>query len=333
MSSLAVKMRPSTFAEVIGQDAIVNILSKQIYNKAWKNSYLFAGPSGCGKTTMARIMSKVINNSDYPPIEIDAASNNGIDSIRGIIAEAQQTSVVVNYKIFVIDECQQLTKSAWDSALKLIEEPPSHSIFIFCTTNPSKIPDTILSRVQRFDFKKVDAEKISNHLKFILNTQFKEVEYDNCAIQTIAANSNGNVRLSVQNLEKCIDSQTKITCDLVNNLFSYISENTLREFTRAIIDRDLEKCVGVTNIIYNSGQSFQFLKQLISYMIDCILFNSCDGFRAVSYSKESLKTEEFDKKKFKKILNTLMKIREIASDETSELLLKTFIIDECGVEE
>ena len=109
-----------------------------------KNAYLFCGPHGCGKTTVARLFARDINNGEGFPIEIDAASNSGIDNVRNIISDAQQGSVISDYKVFIFDEAHQLSKAAWDAMLKIIEEPPTNVIFIFCTTNPAKIPDTMV---------------------------------------------------------------------------------------------------------------------------------------------------------------------------------------------
>ena len=120
--------------------------------KLWHNAYLFCGPAGCGKTTAARIFANEINNGEGSPIEIDAASNNGVDNIRALITDAQQSAIDCEYKIYIIDEVHMLTTAAWNAALKLIEEPPLNTVFIFCTTNPEKIPDTYYLRVQRFDF-------------------------------------------------------------------------------------------------------------------------------------------------------------------------------------
>ena len=152
-TSLAVQFRPKTFDEVVGQETIIKILKKQVETQQFKNCYLFSGASGCGKTSVARIFAKTINNGVGEPIEIDAASNNGVDNIRNIIEEANKRSLDSDYKVYIMDEAHSLTSQSWQSLLKTIEEPPKYTIFIFCTTNPEKIPETILNRLQKFNFQ------------------------------------------------------------------------------------------------------------------------------------------------------------------------------------
>ena len=152
LESLAVKYRPNSWDEVFGQDVIVEILKKQIETNTIKNAYIFSGASGCGKTTVARIFANEINDHKGLPIEIDGASNNGVDNVKNIINEASQRSLNSEYKIYIIDEAHMLTTPAWNAFLKTIEESPKYTIFIFCTTDPQKIPETIKNRCMRFNF-------------------------------------------------------------------------------------------------------------------------------------------------------------------------------------
>ena len=177
IKSLAVKYRPTTFDDVTEQGSVKIILQEQIDTGTIKNGYLFCGSAGTGKTTCARIFANEINNSRGNPIEMDAASNNSVEDIRNVIAQAQTKSLDSEYKIFIIDEAHALSNSAWQAMLKTLEEPPLKSIFIFCTTDPQKIPKTILSRVQRYDFQRISDEGIVNRLKTILeyeNNEYKE---------------------------------------------------------------------------------------------------------------------------------------------------------------
>ena len=162
--SLAVKYRPKTFEDVCGQSITVQILEKVIEKRAFKNCYLFAGDSGCGKTTLARIFANKINGGVGEPIEIDAASNNGVDNVRAIIESASQRSLVGEYKIFIIDECHSITTQGWQAFLKGIEEPSPFTIFMFCTTEPQKLPIAILNRVQRYNISKIDTQLIKERL-------------------------------------------------------------------------------------------------------------------------------------------------------------------------
>lgn len=169
--ALAIKYRPKTWNDVTEQNSTKIILQQQLEAGEVKNAYLFCGPAGCGKTTCARIFANDINKGEGNPIELDAASNNGVDDVRNIIQQAKTKSLDSEYKIFIIDECHALSNSAWQAMLKIIEEPPAKSIFIFCTTNPERIPKTILSRVQRYDFNRISTDGIINRLQYILEQE------------------------------------------------------------------------------------------------------------------------------------------------------------------
>ena len=158
MTSLAVKYRPTCFSDLTEQKAVVSILTNQIETNTIKHGYLFCGGAGTGKTTSARIFANMINNGSGEPIELDAASNNSVDDIRALTEDAQTQSLDCEYKVFIIDECHSLSNQAWQAFLKTLEEPPAKSIFIFCTTDPQKIPNTILSRVQRYNFSRISHE-------------------------------------------------------------------------------------------------------------------------------------------------------------------------------
>ena len=169
--SLAVKYRPKEFSEAVGQDAIITILEKQLEKRNFKNAFLFCGASGCGKTTVARIFANKINEGYGEPIEIDAASNNGVDNIRDIVSAANERSIDSEYKIYIIDECHTLTPQSWQAFLKCLEEPPKYTIFIFCTTDPQRVPNTILSRVQRYNFQRISHKGIVDRLKYIIEQE------------------------------------------------------------------------------------------------------------------------------------------------------------------
>lgn len=171
VKTLAVKYRPKTWDDVTEQFSIKIILQQQLDSEEIKNAYLFVGPAGCGKTTCARIFANDINKGEGNPIELDAASNNGVDDVRNIIQQAKTKSINSEYKVFILDEVHAFSNNAWQAMLKIIEEPPAKSIFIMCTTDPERIPKTILSRVQRYDFNRISTEGIVNRLKYILEQE------------------------------------------------------------------------------------------------------------------------------------------------------------------
>ena len=171
MQTLAVKYRPKTWDDVTEQYSVCIILKQQLETNTFKSAYLFCGGAGTGKTTCARIFADEINKHLGNPIELDAASNSSVDDVRNIIQQAKTKSLDSEYKVFIIDECHAISNTGWQAFLKLIEEPPAKSIFIFATTNPEKIPKTILSRVQRYDFKRISQQGIVDRLKYVLKEE------------------------------------------------------------------------------------------------------------------------------------------------------------------
>ena len=169
--SLAVKYRPQTWAEVVEQSATKVILQQQLETGDIRNAYLFCGGSGTGKTTCARIFANEINKGKGTPVELDAASNNSVDDVRDIIKQAKLTSLDAEYNIFIMDEVHALSNQAWQAMLKILEEPPAKSIFILCTTEKNKIPKTILSRVQQFNFQRISTNAIASRLTEVLKQE------------------------------------------------------------------------------------------------------------------------------------------------------------------
>lgn len=170
--SLAVKYRPISWDDLIEQDAVKIILKQQLESGSIHSAMLFCGPSGDGKTTTARIFANALNKGKGTPIEMDAASHNGVDDVREISKLASTKTIDGSeYKVFIIDECHSMTSNAWQAMLKLIEEPPAKVVFIFCTTDPQRLPATILSRVQRYNFTKVSEDGIKKRLLQILENE------------------------------------------------------------------------------------------------------------------------------------------------------------------
>ena len=172
--ALATRYRPKTFDDVTEQGSVKTILQQQLDSGEIQHAYLFCGGAGTGKTTCARIFASEINKGKGNPLELDAASNNSVDDVRNIIQQSKVKSMDSEYRIFILDEVHALSSNAWQALLKLLEEPPAKAIFIMCTTNPEKIPRTILSRVQRFDFKRISQQGIVDRLRHIIEEENKQ---------------------------------------------------------------------------------------------------------------------------------------------------------------
>lgn len=285
--SLAVKYRPRTFAETLGQTSILRILQRQLDSNSIANCYLFCGPSGTGKTTSARAFASAINEGKGEPIEIDGASNNGVDAVRSIIDSARERSIDSKYKIFVIDECHAITTQGWQAFLKCIEEPPEFTIFMFCTTNPEKIPDTILNRVMRFNLSKVDTKLIQNRLEYICEqegfTNYTE------ACDFIAKLSNGGVRDAIATLEKCASYDTDLNIENVLSCLGTFSFDSLFNLTGALYNGDEGEALILINDYYNSGNDLKiFIEQYLEFVIDLTKYVI---FRDISMTKIPISLE------------------------------------------
>jgi len=273
LKSLAVKYRPKVFEDVLGQSAVKIILKQQLESGTLPSAMLFCGPSGDGKTTTARIVANVLNKGKGLPIEMDAASHNGVEDAKDIIRMASSQAIDgALYKVIIVDECHSLSNAAWQSLLKTIEEPPARAKFIFCTTDPQKIPATILSRVQRFQFQKVSTKDIISRLEAIIASEGEEspIEYDKSAIQFIAKLADGGVRLAIQYLEKCLAYDNNITTENVVKALNVTNYEDYIGITNLLLDpSDRASLVMRLDEIYASGVDFkQFLKQYVSFILD-----------------------------------------------------------------
>lgn len=280
--TLAVDYRPKSFEDLCEQESIVNILQYQIDEDCPKNAYLFTGPAGCGKTTSARILANALNKGKGMPIEKDAARHNGVDKIRTIIDEAGFQSLDSKYKIFIIDEAHMITTEGWNAMLKILEEPPKNTIFIFCTTDPQKIIPTVLSRVQRFDFQRITLKTIIQRLKYILEQENLK-DYDDEAIEFIARMANGGMRDAISLLEKCIDYQPKITVDSVIEALGYIDYDVLSDIVLALKNKEAGTVIEIIEKLYMSGVEIKFLvKQLLSFVLDLCTYSNLKNFNFIN---------------------------------------------------
>ena len=265
--SLAVKYRPKTFDECLSQGSTIKILKQQVEKRTFGNCYLFAGSSGCGKTTLARIFANRINNNCGSPIEIDGASNNGVDAVRDIITSANERSLDSDYKIFLIDECHSLTSQSWQAFLKCIEEPPKYTIFMFCTTNPEKIPETILSRLIRFNITKVPSNLIKERLIDICKKEGFYNYEESC--DYISKLSEGSVRLAITYLEKCSNYSNDLNIENVLDCLGNFSYKKFFDLTNYLIDKEEKEVVEMLDEFYNSGNDMKlFIEQYLDFVLD-----------------------------------------------------------------
>lgn len=327
--SLAVKYRPQCFAEIVGQPTIVSILSRQIETGTFKQAYLFVGPSGCGKTTTARIMANEINKSEGEPIEIDAASNNGVDNIRQLIVDAQQTSIDSDYKVYIIDEAHMLTTAAWNAALKLIEEPPSNAIFIFCTTNPEKIPNTILSRVQRFDFKRITTKQIADRLEFILNEEVITT-YEKDALLKIANMANGFMREAISLLDKCISYSKDVSLSSVETALGTTKDETLFELVDSVLSKNTDKALSILNILKSEESNLlNVIDNLLKFLIDAAKIQKT---KTIYYGGIAEKYKDYFadlKEDLVPIIDRIIKYRELSLNMDADSILSVIILELC----
>lgn len=322
MESLAVRYRPKTWEEVISQESIIKILQRQISTNQVKNSYLFSGASGCGKTTCARLFAKAVNNNQGNPIEIDAASNNGVDNVREIVSNAQERSLDSKYKIYIIDEAHALSNSAWQAFLKCIEEPPEFTIFIFCTTDPQKIPQTIQNRTMRFNFNRVSVDKIVERLEYICEKE-GFTNY-NDGINYIARSSNGEVRNAISILEKCASYNTDLSIDNVLYSLGNYSYDTFFSLINNIIDCKEDQVLLNLDSIYNQGNDLKiFVEQFLSFCLDlekyCIFNDITLTHIPISYEDNVKNCVNFQdaNKYYNYITKNLLELKNILKTDSS----------------
>ena len=270
--SLAVKYRPKCWEDVTEQSVVKDILENQVKTKTVQSAYLFTGPSGTGKTTSARIFANMINNGKGNPIEVDAASNSGVDNIRQIIDDAKRKPLDAEYKIFIVDECHSLSNGAWQALLKTLEEPSKFTIFIFCTTDPQKIPATILSRVQRYNFQKISNEGIVERLGYIIAQEIvhnEDIIYTEDAVDYIAKVSTGGMRDAITLLDKCLSLSRTLNLENVLKTIGGEDYSTFILFLTALQNKEKETAITTIENIYNAGKDVkQFMKDFAKFILE-----------------------------------------------------------------
>lgn len=340
MSYLALyrKYRPTTFEEVIGQEHITKTLQNQIENNRIGHAYLFCGTRGTGKTSCAKIFAKAINceqpvhgspclkcrtctelanQNNIDILEIDAASNNRVDEIREIREKVKYTPVIGKYKVYIIDEVHMLTESAFNALLKTLEEPPAHVVFILATTEPQKLPATILSRCMRFDFKMVDETEIACLIEKVFKSS--NIEADNESIKLIARAGEGSVRDALSIADMCASfCNNNITFEKANQVIGGSSKETLKKLTEHIVNKNVGEFISLLSSVLSAGTSVQVLnKDLCAFLRDLIVIKTCEQANTLlGLPKdvfEDMKTLA-DSCESNKLLSVLTKLSAIDSD-------------------
>ncbi|MCI5879350.1 MAG: DNA polymerase III subunit gamma/tau [Bacillales bacterium] len=284
------KYRPKTLQEVAGQDIVVKILKNSLKNDKLSHAYLFSGPRGTGKTSIAKILARVINCSnpvDYSPcnkcvsctqknnvdiIEIDAASNNGVDEIRELKNKINLVPSFGKYKIYIIDEVHMLSIGAFNALLKTLEEPPAHAMFILATTEPHKIPVTILSRCQRLDFKKISEESIFKRLNEIVEKE--KINIDPEAIKEIARLSDGGMRDAISMLDQASSySNDKIELTDIYEINGIITKKMMNEFLLDLFNSNLLEILNLLDTYNNNGKNLvKLFEEIMLYMKNILIY-------------------------------------------------------------
>ena len=262
--------RPKNFDEIYGQDQIVSILRNQLENGNLSHAYLFCGPRGTGKTSTAKVFASAINGgTDIDTVELDAASNNSVDNVRDIRDNLAFAPTSGKYKIYIIDEVHMLSAAAFNALLKTLEEPPSHVIFILATTEPQKIPQTVLSRCQRFDFRKIEKDVLVQRLSDVLAQEGKDFESE--ALEFIALKSEGGLRDALSILDKAL-SYGDLTMENLLQVLGEIHSDNYLSMLKAIMAHNTRDAIMVLGSIEKSGMDPRiFALELINFMKQVIL--------------------------------------------------------------
>jgi len=272
------KYRPKTLSEIVGQEHISQTLGQAIKTSNISHAYLFSGPKGVGKTSIARILAHEINNLDYNEqreyldiIEIDAASNNGIDDIRDLREKAYIAPTSAPYKIYIIDEVHMLSKQAFNALLKTLEEPPAHVIFILATTEINKIPETIISRTQRFQFKLVEQEKVVQQLKKIANLE--SIKINDQALALIAEHGQGSFRDSISLLDQAANYTQPITEETISALIGLPPAKLIDEIVDNLVNANPTSLIQNLNNLFIQGYTAPAIASKLAAILRTQLIN------------------------------------------------------------
>ena len=330
------KFRPMTFSEIVGQEHITTTLKNQVIADRVGHAYLFTGCRGCGKTSSAKVLARAINclnPKDGEPcnecsickaalegsltdiVEMDAASNNGVDDIRAIRDEVNFLPTIAKYRVYIIDEVHMLSIGAFNALLKTLEEPPKHVKFILATTEPQKLPATILSRCQRFDFKRISEEEIVKNLEKVCKEC--KIEYSKSALELIAELSEGAMRDALSILERCSQGEeNNITEEKVKDLVGIPKLEYISGMCKAILEYDVDKSLEISNEIILEGKDLgNFIWEIIKYVKDLMILktaNSISNIYSVSDKEVLQKLSEISTKD--RLLDIIYKLSDLENE-------------------
>ncbi|MCF6268879.1 MAG: DNA polymerase III subunit gamma/tau [Melioribacteraceae bacterium] len=353
------KWRPKIFEEVVGQEHISRTIKNAIVSNRVAHAFLFAGPRGVGKTTTARILAKALNcrnNTDGEPcnncdtcnafnssqsldiIEIDGASNRRIDEIRSLREAVKYSPTTGNYKIFIIDEVHMLTNESFNALLKTLEEPPEHAIFIFATTDVHKVPLTIISRCQRFDFRRIELDAIKNQLSKIAKED--NINIDDQALTYIAKKADGALRDAQSLFDQVVSFGGKeIDAAVVSTMLNLIDESTYFQISDAILNKDFLEAFVISKTIYDNGWNYiDFLSGLIEHFrnILTVILKQDSSFVESSEGIKKLYLEyldTFSESDLLRILTYLSKVEfQLKASQNQKLLMEISLSHLIGLE-
>ena len=355
METLYRKYRPIDFDTVVGQDAIVKTLRNQIANGSIAHAYLFSGTRGTGKTTVAKIFARAVNcqnelagnpcnecdtcksalaGADYNIMELDAASNGNVEKVRQI-TDSMQYPPINNekYKVYIIDEAHALTGYSKEAFLKSLEEPPEYVIYILATTDPNKLPETILSRCQKYNFRRIDIDTIVAYMKNICEKE--NIEIDDNALAFIAEKSDGSMRESISKLDRCRSyTKERLTIDKVQDILGIVDDDEFAKILNAVNEGDVERAFAVLSEIIEKGKDInQFTSDFIWHLRNVLLAkNLTSPVEALNITKDNFEKLKKEAEKISKdvlifFIEELSKTLNVMRyDENRRVILETELI-------